>query len=65
MTNNIKTTTMTIIDYLKKNVINFVLGKTDKDKGFIPIWGNNTYANDINKTKILFEKNRRSAFNVE
>jgi len=59
MINNNKTTTMNIIDYLKKNEINFVLGKTDKDKGFVPIWGNNTYANSINKAKLLFEKNQK------
>ncbi len=59
MPNNIKNTTMKIVEYLKNNLINFVLGKTDKDKGFIPIWGNSQYANDINKAKILFEKNQK------
>lgn len=61
MTNNNKT--MNILDYLKKtnnykSAINFVLGKTDKNKGFIPLTNNNKYSNDINKAKILFEKNQ-------
>ena len=56
MPNNNKT--MTITDYLKNNCINFVLGKTDKDKGFIPLTNNNKYSNDINRAKLLFEKNQ-------
>ena len=51
-----------IIDYLKKtdkykSCINFVYGKTDKDKGFIHL-PNNDYGNDINQAKKLFEKNQ-------
>ena len=46
-----------IIEYLKKQCINFVFGKTDKDKGFIHL-PNNDYGNDINQAKLLFEKNQ-------
>jgi len=56
MPNNSKT--MNITDYLKNNIINFVLGKTDKDKGFVPLTNNNKYSLDINKSKLLFEKNQ-------
>ena len=59
MPSNNKNTTMKILEYLKNNEINYVLGKTDKDKGFIPIFGNNTYVNNINRAKILFEKNQK------
>ena len=55
MTNNNKS--MNIVEYLKKQCINFVFGKTDKDKGFIHL-PNNDYGNDINQAKLLFEKNQ-------
>ncbi len=55
MTSNNKT--MNIVEYLEKQKINFVFGKTDKDKGFIHL-PNNDYGNDINQAKLLFEKNQ-------
>ena len=55
MTNNNKS--MNIVEYLKTQSINFVFGKTDKDKGFIHL-PNNDYGNDINQAKLLFEKNQ-------
>ncbi len=55
MTNNNKT--MNITDYLKNNCINFVFGKTDKNKGFIHL-PNNEYGSNISRSKLLFEKNQ-------
>jgi len=55
MTNNNKT--MNIVEYLEKQKIYFVFGKTDKDKGFMFL-PNNDYGNDINQAKKLFEKNQ-------
>ena len=49
--------TMNIVQYLQSLKINFVFGKTDKDKGFIHL-PNNDYGNDINQAKLLFEKNQ-------
>jgi hypothetical protein len=55
MTNNNKS--MNIVEYLKSQSINFVFGKTDKDKGFMFL-PNNEYGNNINQSKLLFEKNQ-------
>ena len=48
---------MNLEEYLKLNNINYVLGKVDKDKKFNPL-PNNSYGEDINKCKFLFEKNQ-------
>ena len=45
---------MNLEEYLKLNNINYVLGKVDKDKKFIPL-PNNSYGSEINKCKFLFE----------
>ena len=48
---------MNLEEYLTNNNINYVLGKVDKNKKFNPL-PNNSYGEDINKCKFLFEKNQ-------